>query len=119
MKRLHAGDVAWAPDLFHDDDPALEQGGTRPWLVISNDQFPGHAEGHQYVCLALTSNLAPGSAMIRLERDDWENGGPPRASQIDCETIQLVKHHWMTDYIGRVKHAKVRKARKLVAGWLQ
>lgn len=36
MKRLHAGDVAWAPDLFHDDDPALAKGGT-PVVTIDAD----------------------------------------------------------------------------------
>ena len=119
LKRLHAGDVAWAPDLFHADDPTLAQGGQRPWLVISNDKLPGQSQGQQYVCLALTSNLAPTGSMLRLEQDDWERGAPKRASQVDCETLQLVKHHWMSDYIGRVKHGRVREARKLVAEWIR
>ncbi|MFA5860829.1 MAG: hypothetical protein WDA16_03950 [Candidatus Thermoplasmatota archaeon] len=64
LKRLVPGDVAWVPDLFHDDDPTLAKGGSRPWLVISNDSYPGQKEGAQYVCLALTSNLARHDSMI-------------------------------------------------------
>lgn len=118
LKRLHPGDVAWAPDLFHDDDPTLAQGGQRPWLVVSNDAFPGQQEGVQYLCCAITSNLAKHPSMLPLDPADWETGGGGKARQVDAETLQLVKHHWMTRYPGRVKHGKVRDARKLVATWI-
>lgn len=118
LKRLVPGDVAWAPDLFHDDDPVLAKGGARPWLVISNDMYPGQKVGVQYICLALTSNLAKHTSMILLEPTDWETGGGGKSRQIDVETIQVVKHHWCSTYLGRVKHAKVRDARKIVAQWL-
>lgn len=117
LKRLVPGDVVWAPDLFHDDDPTLAKGGSRPWLVISNEKYPGQAKGIQYVCLALTSNLAPHDSMIPLVAKDWEVGGG-KPSQIDCETIQTIKHHWCARYLGRVKSAKLREARKKVVGWI-
>ncbi len=118
LRRLMPGDVAWAPDLFHDDDPALAKGGSRPWLVISNDTYPGQKDGLQYVCCALTSNLAKHESMIFLEMTDWESGVRGKASQIDTETVQVIKHHWFTTYLGRVKHAKVREARKRFAAWI-
>ena len=118
LKRLVPGDVAWAPDLFHDDDPTLAKGGSRPWLVASNDSYPGQKEGAQYVCLALTSNLAQHDSMIPLDPTDWEAGGGGKPRQIDAETVQVVKHHWCASYLGRVKSAKVREARKRVVGWI-
>jgi mRNA-degrading endonuclease toxin of MazEF toxin-antitoxin module len=118
LKRLVPGAVAWAPDLFHDDDPTLAQGGARPWLVISNDSYPGQKGGTQYVCCALTSNLARHDSMVPLEPADWENGGGGKPRQIDAETVQVVKHRWCTTYLGRVKYAKVRESRKLIAGWI-
>lgn len=118
LKRLVPGDVAWAPDMFHDDDPTLAKGGSRPWLVISNDRYPGQKDGAQYICLALTSNLAKHDSMIFLEPTDWETGGAGKPCQIDIETVQVVKHRWFSNYLGRVKHTKVREARKIVAQWL-
>lgn len=117
MKPLAPGDVAWAPDLFHDDDLTLAKGGARPWLVISNESYPGQREGIQYVCLALTSNLAKHPSMIPLAAKDWEVGGG-RPSQIDSETVQTLKHHWCDRYLGRVKSAKVREARKRIVSWI-
>lgn len=119
LRRLVPGDVAWAPDLFHDDDPTLAKGGSRPWLVISNDNYPGQRDGVQYVCLALTSNLAKHDSMIPLEPADWETGGGGKPRQIDAETVQVVKHHWCASYLGRVKSSKVREARKRVAAWMR
>lgn len=118
LKRLVPGDVAWAPDLFHDDDPTLVKGGARPWLVISNDSYPGQKAGVQYLCCALTSNLAEHDSMILLEPVDWEASGGGKTRKIDTETVQVVKHHWCSNYLGRVKHAKVREARKLIARWI-
>lgn len=119
LKRLVPGDVVWAPDLFHDDDPTLAKGGARPWLVISNDSYPGQKAGIQYVCCALTSNLAKHDSMLPLEPLDWENGGGGKARQIDAETVQVVKHHWASGYLGRVKHGKLRDVRKMIVGWIQ
>lgn len=116
--RLKPGDVAWAPDLFHDDAPTLAQGAQRPWMVISNDAFPGQVEKRQYLCCALTSNLSPHPSMLALGPADWEIASRGKPSQIDTETVQVVKHHWVSDYLGRVRHAKVREARKAVAAWL-
>jgi mRNA-degrading endonuclease toxin of MazEF toxin-antitoxin module len=118
LKRLVPGDVAWAPDIFHDDDPTLAKGGARPWLIISNDRYPGQKEGNQYVGLALTSSLAKHDSMMALEPTAWENGGGGRPRQIDAETIQVVKHHWCASHLGRVKGAKVREARKKVTAWI-
>lgn len=118
LKRLVPGDVAWAPDLFHDDDPMLAAGGSRPWVVVSNDSYPGQREGIQYLCCALTSNTASHPSMIPLDVGDWDAGKPRKPGQIDAETVQLVKHHWMTNYVGRISHAKLRVARKFVGGWL-
>src|ERR1051325_11066525 len=102
LKRLVPGDVAWAPDLFHDDDPDLAKGGSRPWLVISNDNYPGQKEGAQYVCIALTSNLAKHDSMAPLEPADSERGGGGKPRPVDTETIQVVKHHGGASYVCRV-----------------
>ena len=116
--RLQPGDVVWAPDPFHDDDPELVKGGSRPWVVISNDSYPGQVEKRQYLCCALTSNLAEHPSMLPLAAADWEIGGSRKPGQIDAETVQVLKHHWIARYVGRVRHAKVREARKAVQGWL-
>lgn len=123
-RRLRPGDVVWAPDAYHEDDPGLTLGTGRPWLVVSNDKFPGQAEKRQYLCCALTSNLAPAPAMIPLAgastgAGDWDFGGGRRDRQIDTETIQTIKHGWIGDYLGRVKYAKIRSARKAIRPWLE
>lgn len=123
-RRLQPGDAFWAPDKFHDDDPELKLGKGRPWLVLSNDKFPGQTEKRQYLCCALTSNLAPAPAMIPLRGSakgagDWEVGGGAKDRQIDTETVQTIKHEWIGDYLGRAAYPKVRQARKAVRGWLE
>lgn len=117
--RLKPGDVAWGPDRFHEDDPDLVKGNSRPWLVISNDTFPGQQDGRQYLTAALTSNLAEAATMLPLKVTDWENGGGGKPRQTDTETVETVKHVWLSDYLGRVKHAKVVEARKAIANWLK
>ena len=86
------GDVVWAPDAFHDDDTDLAMGAERPWLVVGNERFPHH--GAQYLCCALTHNLAVDPDMIRIEPHEWTEGGTRKSSQIDHQTIMTIKHAW-------------------------
>lgn len=111
------GDVVWGPDAFHEDDPHLQKRSTRPWLVVSNESFPG--QGEQYVCCGLTHNLSKSPAFIVLDpKKDWQEGGTPKPSQIDTETLFTMKQRWITSYSGSVTLAKLQLARKVVKSYL-
>lgn len=114
--RFEPGDVVWGPDAFHDDDPHLQRQATRPWLVVSNDAFPG--QGRQYIVCGLTHNLGRSPGMLPLEPGDWTTGGTPRKSQVDTETLLTMKQEWITDYSGRLSHARLQQARKAIRGYL-
>ncbi|GEM_PF-369750 len=110
------GDVFWAPDPFHGDDPRLQSGDERPWVVVSTSAFP--AQGHDYICCALTSFPADHPDLVRLDAKDWPRGGPLRPSQIDPGTVTTIKHGWAGRYLGRVADAKVNEARRRLRGFL-
>ncbi|MHB8587112.1 MAG: type II toxin-antitoxin system PemK/MazF family toxin [Thermoplasmatota archaeon] len=121
MARYHdpfrAGDVVWGPDAYHADDPYLEKAHRRPWLIISSDKFPG--SGDQYLCCALTTGVTTGPGFIELNpAADWEEGGTPKPSQVDTETIMTMKHRWIVDYSGRLTFAKLARARRAIKGYL-
>lgn len=91
----------------------MEGGGRRPWLVISNDQFPG--QGQQYLCCAMTSGITPGASFIPLDPErDWENGGTTKRSQIDTETLITMKQRWIATYSGRLVPARLSQARRQI-----
>jgi mRNA-degrading endonuclease toxin of MazEF toxin-antitoxin module len=110
------GDVFWAPDPYHHDDPRLGSGDARPWVVVSTSGYP--AQGHDYICCALTSFPADHADLIRLGPGDWSVGAPRKASQLDPGTVVTVKHGWTGRYLGRVAEAKVNEARRRLRGYL-
>lgn len=118
LKRLVPGDVAWAPDIFHDETRRSRRAEPDHGLSSATTANPGQKDGVQYVCLALTSNLAKHDSMILVEPSDWEVGGGGKARQIDSETVQVVKHHWCAQYLGRIRSPRVREARKRLMSWL-
>lgn len=110
------GDVFWAPDPYHGDDPRLEGEDARPWVVVSTAAYP--AQGHDYVCCALTSYSLDHPHLIRQRAEDWPAGGPRTASQIDPGTVATIKHGWTGRYLGRIADARVNEARRRLRAWL-
>lgn len=118
FKRFGPGDVVWGPDAYHEDDPFLQGSGMRPWAILSNDRYPG--QGTQYLVCALTHTpTAALPSMLPLAEGDWERGGSPGSRCLDTETLITLKHAWVAKYSGRLIHAKVRQARKLVQSYVQ
>jgi len=115
-KPYETGDVLWAPDPYHGDDPALALGDARPWLVISTKAYPN--QGQDYLCCALTSKERADATLLALDAEDWARGHPRRPSSIDPQTVLTVKHGWVSRYVGRVADAKVNRARNLVKSFL-
>jgi len=110
------GDVVWGPDAFHDNDPHLQRGAVRPWLIVSNDKYPG--QGEQYVCCGLTHNLSEQPSSLPIVTEDWELGGTPKPSRIDTETLFTMKQGWITAYAGRLRYARLQQARKVIKSYL-
>lgn len=116
-KPFQTGDVVWAPDPYHANDPELLQAQKRPWMVVSTQAYP--AQGQDYICCAMTSNMAPSDGCIPVQPTEWELGpGVPKPSQIDSQTILTVKHAWISKYSGRIAFAKVSRARKLLQDYV-
>ncbi|HWG92279.1 MAG TPA: type II toxin-antitoxin system PemK/MazF family toxin [Candidatus Thermoplasmatota archaeon] len=117
FRPFQAGDVLWAPDPYHENDPDLTLGDSaRPWLVVSGPEYP--SQGHEYVCCALTSNLAPSPSRLPLSEEDWAAGRPRKASQVDTTTVFTVKHVWVARHIGRLRYPKYAEARKCLRAYL-
>lgn len=110
------GDVLWAPDPYHEDDPHLLTGAARPWVVLSTPRYP--AQGEDYLCCALTSTGQRHASLVPLGDDDWEYGRAPRPSSLDPMTVMTVKHAWVTKTVGRLAMPKVNRARNAVKGFL-
>ncbi len=110
------GDVVWGPDAYHDDDPELVTGGQRPWLILSNDAYPGH--GEQYLCCAMTSGSGTGAAFVEVKPTHWDQGSMRKKSHIDTETVVTMKHHWITKKQGKVHRDIRQRARKLVISYI-
>lgn len=115
-KRFSEGDVVWGPDAYHDDDPALEGEGIRPWVVLSTDAYP--RQGEEYLCCALTSNTRADETLVPLLGSDWEKPGTRKPSQLDPATVVCMKHAWVVRYTGRLAHRPVARARKLILTFL-
>ena len=115
-KGFAPGDVVWGPDPFHDDDPEFVHGGARPWLVVSNEAFPGH--GDQYICCALTSGAGVGEAFIPVRERDWTQGKPGKKGHVDCETLITMKHAWVVRLSGTLHRDVLQAARKKIKGYL-
>jgi mRNA-degrading endonuclease toxin of MazEF toxin-antitoxin module len=114
--RLHAGDVVWAPDPYHDDDPDLTGDAGRPWLVLSGASFP--RQGSAYVCCALTTTRRKDIELIALPLRDWTQGGPRRPSRIDPQTLLVVKANCILHRLGRVDERVVQRTRQRVVAYL-
>ena len=112
MTTYAAGDVVWGPDACHDEDPTLRLEASRPWLIISNTQYPGH--GTQYLCCAMTSGTGTGSAFIEVPLAKWTAGGPKKVAHIDTETVVTMKAHWITRLVGTIDYELRQRARKKV-----
>lgn len=111
FKRCSPGDVVWGPDADHRRDSRLQGANMRPWLILSNDQFPG--QGTHYRACALTHTPTPSLAsMLPLAREDWEKGENPGSRSIDTETILTLRHDWIVKYSGRLRYGKLLEARK-------
>lgn len=113
---FQTGDVFWAPDPYHDDDPALAGDAGRPWLVLSTEAYPD--QGREYVCCALTSYRDDHAQLLRLHPQDWTAGAKRAGSQIDPTTVFTVHHDWTGRYLGRVASDKVRAARARLRSYL-
>ena len=115
-KPFAPGDVVWGPDAYHEDDPSLAGMAVRPWLVVSNDSYPG--QGLQYLVCGLTHTPTSIASMIPLDPGDWEKGGTPKPSHVDTETVITLKQDWITKYSGTVRFARLQQARKLLKSYL-
>lgn len=115
-KPFQEGDVVWGPDAYHDDDPTLEEGGIRPWVVLSTGAYP--RQGEEYLCCALTSNVRPDETLIPLAQSDWEKPGALKPGQLDPATVVCMKHDWICRYTGRLAHRPLARARKLLVSFL-
>lgn len=111
-----AGHVVWGPDAYHDDDPRLKAGGQRPWLILSNESYPGH--GEQYLCCAMTSGSGTGKAFVEAKPRDWEEGAPKKKVFVDTETVVTMKHRWISNKQGKLQREVRQRARKLVASYI-
>jgi mRNA-degrading endonuclease toxin of MazEF toxin-antitoxin module len=116
MATYTAGDVVWGPDAYHDDDPTLKLGGSRPWLIISNSSYPGH--GTQYLCCAMTTGAGEGSAFVKVPADKWSAGKPKKESHIDTETVVTMKAHWIVRKVGTIHYDLRQSARKKVSSYI-
>lgn len=117
FKRFAPGDVVWGPDAYHEDDPYLAGAGIRPWVVVSNDKYPGQGEQSLVCALTHTPTTALPS-MLPLGKEDWEKGGSPGSRCVDTETVVTLKHSWVTKYSGRLTFGKVKEARKAIQSYL-
>lgn len=115
-KPFAPGDVVWGPDAYHEDDPLLQGMSERPWLIVSNDTYPG--QGQQYLVCALTHTPTSIASMVRLDPKDWGKGGTPKPSNLDTETVITLKHGWVTKYSGNLKFGKLQQARRLLKSYL-
>lgn len=113
---LTAGQVIWAPDAFHDDDPELVLGKMRPWLILNNEAYPGH--GDQYLCCALTSGSGDGQAFLEIKSKDWTQGHMTKKAFVDTETLATMKHAWIAQKSGRLHRDFVQSARKKIKSYL-
>jgi len=113
---LQTGDVVWAPDPYHDDDPDLARGAGRPWLVVSTSAYPN--QGADYICCALTTSRRAGRGLVALGPGDWEFGGPSKPSKVDPRTILTLKHRWVDRRVGRLSPAKVARVRASIRSYL-
>jgi mRNA-degrading endonuclease toxin of MazEF toxin-antitoxin module len=111
-----AGDVVWAPDPYHDDDPLLDQRGARPWLILSSSRYPH--QGQDYIACSLKTNLRRMHHVIHLEPRDWVRGRPPRPSRIDSQTLFTLKHAWIQGQVGTVSETKLLQAQSMVRSYL-
>jgi hypothetical protein len=109
------GDVVWALDPYHDDDPLglLRRGP--PWLVINEGGFPVE---RRYLACALTSTVRRARHRIDLDERDWIRGSAPRPSQLDTTTIMTLKHGWIEGRVGELATPKVARAQAMVKSFL-
>lgn len=111
-----AGQVIWAPDAYHDDDPELMLGKSRPWLVLNNDAYPG--AGVQYLCCALTSGSGTGPSFLPIEAKHWIEGSTRKSAFVDTETVAVMKHSWISKASGKLHRDLVQTARKRIREYL-
>lgn len=114
--RFETGDVVWAPDPYHGDDPDLTTGAGRPWVIISTERFP--RQGQDYICCALTSSKRQDPDFIPLDGSEWVAGGVPRPTRIDPQTVMVIKERWILLGLGRLRTRTVERARERVRGYL-
>lgn len=116
MARHAAGDVVWGPDAFHDDDPALTLGNSRPWLIINGPTYPGN--GDQYLVCAMTSGSGTGDQFVAVPQDKWTEGMPRKRSFVDTETVFTMKSNWIENAVGTIDRDILQRARRLVKSYL-
>lgn len=117
QRPFESGSVVWGPDAFHDDDPHLVAQRSRPWLVVNNESLPGR--GRHYICCALTSNPRAAPAAIALDAErDWAEGGTPKPSAVDPESIFTMRHDWIQRYSGRLAETRLEDARSRIRQFL-
>lgn len=113
-ERFRRGDVVWALDPYHQDDPLGLFGRGRPWLVINEGTFPSE---NDFLGCALTTKSGP-SHIVELAEADWTEGRTVRPSHLDPTTIMTVKRTWIEGRVGALADAKVLEAKRRVKSYL-
>lgn len=102
---LDTDDVVWHEAPFK----APSSGGNqpdRPWLIISNNNHPFH--GNEYTVLGMTTNSR--SQGIRVQQNDWNDGGTSKTSFISLWFAMTLKHSDINYRIGAIQDSLVTTA---------
>ena len=102
---LGRGTIVWHEAPFK----ASQSDGSppnRPWLIVSNDNHP--FQGSEYIVLGMTTN--PRSEGIRVQDDDWVDGGTSKTSFISPWFAMTLKHADISYRIGTLQEPVVTAA---------
>ena len=96
------GDVVYGEDPFERDE------GSRPWLILSNNEGrPFH--GEQYVALTLTTKSWM-DGLVEIPSESWIYGGTPEDSRIVPWGVQSIDRADIDFWQGRLDDAVVDRA---------
>lgn len=108
---LARGHVVLAPDPFKPED-----GATRPWAVVNNEDHP--FDRQQYVVMGLTTRTWY-DERIPLEETDYRHRTAPRESSIVPHAVASLQPALMTDYVCRIRAAPLDRAVETLVEFLR
>jgi mRNA-degrading endonuclease toxin of MazEF toxin-antitoxin module len=91
------GHVVWVEWAEHNE--------ARPFLILSGDSQPTHADEYLGVPLSTASQ----SDSVRVQSEDWETGGPDQPSFALIWRLQSIPHQAIVQGIGALRDEVVEE----------